>query len=357
MIRVFRIILGIAVFLVLFTPLGAESAAFPDPLPGEFVFYRDHTWKEPAWTGFLRYDESTYAGMLLIPSSGTRVSILFRGEVSGDEFVLTGQKIITKITNDDVPAVNYLMRLIESLHVWKAAASRSGIVSPDSDRSPLLPARVRTVQTSDMFGGDINLTHAAEIPVFGLYSLASSDEKPLLVLERHGMIRPGHDTDFFAFEPKAPAKSGKNVVLEKNPVRQEFLVDGLRVPLDGQWSAVAENTFFLGDTAMLVIDSVDTAQAGIPADTLYLDLVRFFSRSTRTVWADPGKTRGTGTAERFLVENVFFDSETGLSNRDIKLCLPGAGGSRVQIISLTVGEVAYKANQAYFDALLSGISK
>ncbi len=343
--------------LCVFVPLAAENVVFPEPRPGEFVFYRDYTWKKPAWTGFLHYDESTYAGMVLIPSSGTKVSILFRGEVSGDEFILTGQKIITKITNDDVPAVNYLMRLIESQHTWKTAAIQSVTTEPDSDRSPLLPPRLLTEQTSDMFGGEISLVHAAEIPVFGMHSLHSSGGNPLLVLERHGMIRPGHDSDFFGFEPDASTKRGKKVVLEKNPDRQDFVVDGVRLPLDEQWSAVAENTFFMSDTAMLVVDSLDTAQAGIPAENLYLDLVRFFSRSTRTVWADPDKTSLSGTPERFCVQNVFFDSESGLTNRDIKICIPEADGSRVQVVSVTIGNDAYKANKAYFDDLLSRISK
>ena len=343
--------------LCLLPPLSIQAESFPEPLPGEFVFYRDYSWKEAAWTGFLRYDETTYAGMVLIPSSGTKVSILFRGEVSGDQFILTGQKIVTKITNDDVPAVNYLMRLIESMHVWKAAASRSSHAEPASTRSPLLPPRLLSSQDSEMFGGEIHLVHAAEIPVFALHSLHSSDGNPLLVLERHGMIRPGMDTDFFGFEPKARKKPGKDVVLERNATRQDFTVDGIRLPLDGQWSAVAENTFFLGDNAMLIVDTLDPVLAGMSTTTLYLDMLRFFSRSTRIVWADPDKTVMSGTPKRFRIYNVFFDSETGLSNRDVKLCIPESDGKRVQIISLTVGETVYQANQDYFESILSGVSK
>ena len=67
-----------AVFLAVL-PLSAEPAVFPESLSGEFVFYRDYSWKEPTWTGFLKYDESTYAGMVVTPSTGTKVSILFKG--------------------------------------------------------------------------------------------------------------------------------------------------------------------------------------------------------------------------------------------------------------------------------------
>lgn len=345
------------VFLCAFVPLAAENAVFPEPVPGEFVVYRDYTWKAPTWTGFLRYDETTYAALLVTPSTGTRVAILFRGEPLEDAFVLTGQKIISKNSNDDVPAINYLMRLVEDLYKWKAVAHKTGIPESLPSRSRLLPPRLVSKTNAHMFGGDVRLVHAAEVPVFALHSIENAAGKKLLELERSGMIRSGSDADFFGFEPGAEEKEGKKVTLKKKPVVTEFLVDGRTLMLDEQWAAVAENTFFLGDTAMLVIDTLDTGFAGIPASGLPLYLLRFFSQSTRNVWADPDKSVVSGNEKVFQIENIFFDADTGLYNHDFKVCIPAADRKTVLVMSLTVGEGAYQKHREYFDKLLSSLSK
>lgn len=258
-----KILFFLALLFLFSMPIVAQGQPFPESLPGEFVFYRDYSWKAPTWTGFLRYDESTYAGMMITPSTGTNVSILFRGEASSGAFVLTGQKIISKITNDDVSAVNYLMKLIADMYSWNAEAQRNGTAVTNPERSPLLPPQVSSSCEASMFGGEVQLIHAAEIPVFALYSLYSPDGKPQLVLERSGMIQGGNDADFFAFEPASGPKQGKSFTPKANSAAQKYQGEGITLLLDDQWAAVAENTFFLGDTAMIVIDTLDTARAKI----------------------------------------------------------------------------------------------
>lgn len=352
-----RVLAFIAVIFLIALPLVGESNSFLDPLPGEFVFYRDYSWKAPTWTGFLRYDDSTYAGMLITPSTGTNVSILFRGETSSGAFVLTGQKIISKITNDDVPAVNYLMKLIADMHSWKAVANTKGIPLDNPERSSLLPSQVSTTCEASMFGGEVQLIHAAEIPVFALLSLYSPDGKPQMVLERSGMIQDGKDADFFAFNPRAGAKESKTFTLKANSAAKEILGEDVRFSLDDQWIAVAENIFFLDDTAMLVVDTLDVVSIGIPEDNLPVFLVRYFSSSTRYIWASPEKTRVSGSGKRFRIDNVFYDAESGFRNYDIKLCIPESNKKSVCIVSMTVGETAYQENRAYFDAILSSVKK
>jgi len=345
-----------AVFLAVL-PLSAEPAVFPESLSGEFVFYRDYSWKEPTWTGFLKYDESTYAGMVVTPSTGTKVSILFKGDLSGAVFTLTGQKIISKITNDDVPAVNYLMRLLEDMHEWRAAAATTGKTVTVPARSDLLPPMLGTEASVEMFGGSIALVHAPEVGVFSLYSLTRSDETPVLVLERQGMVRPGYDTDFFDFKPGAAEKTERDTTSLNPSESHDFMEDGVHFSLDDQWEAVAENTFFLGSSAMFVIGTLTVPPAENPQGALPLLLLRNFSRSTRNVWADPARSAVSGTAGNFTVENVFFDTETGSYNRDFKLCFPSEDGTNVTVVSLTVAEDSYEANRPYFDGILGSVSR
>lgn len=347
----------IAIFFIIMFPLIAEANFFLDPLPGGFVFYRDYSWKAPTWTGFLRYDDSTYASMLITPSTGTNVSILFRGEADDGSFVLTGQKIISKITNNDVSAVNYLMQLITDMHSWKKLALTKGVPRDNPERSPLLPPHVSSSCEASMFGGEVQLIHAAEIPVFSLLSLHSPDGKPQLVLERSGMIQDGKDADFFAFKPGGGEKEANPFTLKTNSAAQEVVVEDVRLSLDDQWMAVAENIFFLGDTAMLAVDTLDTAHLTLTADRIPLFLVRYFSTSTRFVWALPEKTHVTGSEKCFRIDNVFYDAESGLRSYDIKLCIPESNKNSIFVVSLTVGEATYRENRAYFDAILSSVNR
>jgi len=120
--------------------------------------------------------------------------------------------------------------------------------------------------------------------------------------------------------------------------------------LDNQWTMVADNTFFLADTAVLIVDTTDFSSLNVSSDLLPLSLVRLFSFSNRFSSSIPSEMKVAGTLKKFRVDNLFYDSTTGTANRDIKICIPLAGG-KCSIVSLSVAEGAYQKNRAYFDSL------
>jgi len=336
---------------------GSASAAmssYPASISGDYVVYRDYTWKAPTWIGFLRYDDSTWGAFVITPSSGTNVSILFRSERVDGAMVLTGQNIISKITNADVGAVNYLMQLLPDLSSWRLAAAKDGntvVATKEAPRSELLPPAVSLSLTRAEFGGDITLTFAPEIPVFNLQSMAGSGGKAMLSLERYGRIQTGGDAAFFGFAPRPAAKSGPALAVPASRKTEARTVDGVTLSLDGQWTMIADNTFFLGNSAVIIVDTLDLALMQVPRENLSLSLVRLFSLSSGTAWSDPSALAVSGTAKRFRVENTFYDMESGTVNRDIKLCVPSSDGKKCTVVSLSVNETAYRANKAYFDSL------
>lgn len=377
-----RITLRFYLFLLIFAlfsgvaiaaPKAASSAKlmaqYPESLSGDFVVYRDYSWKSPTWIGFLRYDDSTWGAFVKTPSSGSDVRILFRTERSGGTLVLTGQNIISKISQGDVPAVNYLMQLLPDLAAWRYQAESEGIVlpaaqavsgaagSPLGKRSELLPPCVSLTRDRAEFGGAVALFFAPEVPVFNLAAMqgsgsgSDSGSGAMLALERAGRIQSGGDDAFFAFVPRGEPKPGASLTVPQARKTEKRSVDGIELSLDGQWTMVADNTFFLGNSAVIIVDTLDLALMQIPRDNLALSLVRLFSLSSGASWASPDALSMSGTAKRFRIENSIYDAVSGTMNRDVKLCVPSADGKRCAVATLSVNETAYRANKAYFDSI------
>ena len=338
-------------------PSGAPDAflRYQKPASGEFVLYRDRSWKQPTWVGFLMYDENTYGALLVTPASGTRVTILFRVVTADDRMILVGQKNILKPRQEDVPAVNYLMGLLPDIYSWRQAARKSAAANavPGEGRDPsgLLPPAFSTGHDIASFGGAVTLSWAPEVTVFNLHSIRQTGGTPMLTLERMGRISPDGGDEFFAFNPPGYPAAGVSLSVPADRTREAKTVDGVRLSLDDQWTMIADNTFFLGNAALLVVDTLDLRLLEISADDLPLSLARRFSASSGSVWADPAEFSITGTASRFRIAGLFRDAESGRLNRDVKLCIPSPDGHRCTVVSLSVSDTAYEANRSYFDSL------
>ena len=329
-------------------------ADYPPSNSGDYVVYRDYTWKEPTWVGFLYYDDSTWGAVVVTPSTGTNVSILFRVETTDGKMVLTGQNIISQITPDDVATVNYLMSLLPEMYTWRNSTEEEKAQRQTTNSSAeLLPASVRISRTVATFGGDVSFAYAPEIPVFNLHDITAADGAPVLELARLGRIQSGGESAFFSFTPMPKAKAGTTLALSTTRKSESRLIDGITLSLDDQWKMIADNTFFLGNAAMILVDTIDLNILHASPDNLPLTLVRFFSLSRTGSWSVPAAFSITGTRQRFRIINLFYDCDSGTLTRDIKTCIPSKDGKTCVVISLTVSETAYKANKDYFDGLLN----
>lgn len=345
-----------ATFLLL---ICCAALALPVYASGEYVVYRDKSWKNPTWIGFLYYDANTWGAFVKTPSTGSNVSVLFRTEESEGELILVGQKIISDITERDVSAVNYLMGLLPDLHAWHEQAfggqgspvSGSDASAPGSGaRSALLGPLIRLDRSTESFGGELTLYFASEIPVFSILSASVAKTGTILSLEKAGRVTTGDDRDFFGFTPRLSAKDAPAFVLAEKRAEQPRTIDGMTLNLDDQWTPLADNTFILGNTAVLIADTIDLAAAGI-SGSVPSALTRLFSSSSKASWILPEYTAVRGTPDKFVIENRVFDVTSQLVNRDIKVCMPSADGKSCRIISLTVSDAAWTGNESYFNSL------
>lgn len=335
------------------TSIVSTLASFPSCISGEYVVYRDYSWKEPTWIGFLYYDDSTWGAFAFTPSTSSRVSVLFRTEESEGSLVLTGQQVISKITPADVPTVNYLMSLLPDLYSWRNELSFpfSEVRLDTQGRSSILPKGLALFKTLPHFGGVVSIRFAPEVPVFNMVAMTGAGKKNVLELARSGRVGSSGDSAFFSFEPQGEIKTSSVFSSSSKLITETRLVDGVELHLDNQWTMLADNTFFLGNTAVIIVDTLDLCLMEIPVENLALSFVRMFSFSSPGAWADPSKLRVTGTKECIRIENLFFDVQSETLNRDIKKCIISPDGKKCTVISLSVSDASWENNAAYFNAL------
>ena len=132
---------------------------------GDYVIYRDYSWKAPTWIGFLYYNDETYGAFIRTDESekSRTVSILFSTKIEKGQLVLTGQQIISSLTPDDTLSVNYLMSLLPKLYELKSfPRTRSGKV----------PFGMTTERKRmEEFGGAVTLDFHSFIPLFHLKAI------------------------------------------------------------------------------------------------------------------------------------------------------------------------------------------
>jgi hypothetical protein len=274
--------------------------------------------------------------------------------------VLVGQKIISKITQEDVEAVNYLMGLLPDLYRWRAEAesgAKPSAIAAIGSRSALLPAEMVMSASVPLFGGDVSLVWIPEVPLFNLLGMYGKDGLSRLTLERAGRVQSGGDDVFFAFTPipegtgNAGFATGSTLPPLESKGIEKRVVDGVALSLDGRWTMIADNTYLMGNSAIIIVDTLDLALMQIPSDHLPLSLARLFSLSSGTSYLLPRSFSLSGTASAFRISNVAYDVQTGIFNRDIKYCVVSKDKKKCVVVSLTVNEAAYSANRPYFDVL------
>lgn len=310
---------------------------------GDYVIYRDYSWKEPTWIGFLYYNDETYGAFIRTGTheKGRTLSLLFSGKTEKRQFVLTGQKIMTPITPDDTVKVNYLMTVLPKLYERKTF--------PAAEKALFGEA---TVQGHiEEFGGAVQLGFRSFIPLFHLHTLKNTKTGTILELAEIGSIKGSGESLFYSYTPEEPKQTKNLFFLNKNAKKETVYVANIPLHLDSQWKKIADNSFLCGNTAFLTITTVTIPVVkDINPLSAQEQLLRFFTASSPYAKALSSYTTITGTKEVFTVEQYIYDTKTKKTSKDIKQCIKNKDSS-ITVISLTVDSAAYNAEKVYFDSI------
>ena len=312
-------------------------------LSGDYVIYRDYSWKAPTWIGCLYYNDQTYGAFIRTDDTENprTVSILFSGNIEKGKLSLTGQQIISSITPDDTFGVNYLMTLLPKLYELKTFPRDAKIVFGTT-----------TVRKQmEEFGGAVTLDFQSFVPLFHLKTITGAKKETILELTEIGSINGNGESVCYAYSTAKPKQGTNTFTLDKSAKKETITVSDVPLHLDSQWKKIADNSFLCGNTAFLTVSTVN-----LPADksgnTLSVpeQLLRLLSSSSPFAKTLLQYTTIQGTQTAFTLTQSIYDVESKQVSKDIKRCIKNKEGS-FTIISLTVNSHAYSAEQAYFNGL------
>lgn len=310
---------------------------------GDYVIYRDYSWKIPTWIGFLYYNDETYGAFIRTdePGNSRTVSILFSAQVEKGRLVLTGQQIISSITQDDTFGVNYLMELLPKLYEIKTF--------PRAGKAPFGTATVR--KQMEEFGGAVTLDFQSFLPLFHLKAITGAKKEPVLELTEIGSINGNGESVFYGYDPAEPQQNTNVFTVDKAAKKETVTVSGVQLHLDSQWKKIADNSFLCEDTAFLTVSTVNipSAENGNPL-SVPERLLRLLTASSPYAKTLLPYTTVEGKQTAFTLKQSVYDIESKKISKDIKRCIKNKDGS-FTIVSLTVNSAAYSAEQAYFNGL------
>ena len=164
---------------------------------GEYVYYRDYTFTDESYIGFLQYDAGTYAVRYYslgntsdkknpIPPKDIQILLTMKKDSAFVE--LTGEKIIGELGADDVDIVNYLHDL-----VYEFNARRKKMNGKDFSKSLV------STEIYEQFGGEVTMTYKGYIPLYSLDAIRNEKGDLLFQAVTIGTLLDSSDTSFADF--------------------------------------------------------------------------------------------------------------------------------------------------------------
>ena len=230
----------VSLFVIFVIAISAFSLpGFEENLPtesGEYVYYRDFTFAKETYIGFLYYSEDSI-GVRCFSDGNFDVTILFSLDKSKDYIELTGERIVTQVTQNEVEVVNYIHDMIYEL------ASRRKKVQNEflTLKEQTFPITKQFVVAQDFvqFGGQVQLVFDGSIPVFNLESITDFSGKKLLQAVTMGTLSDNADTSFEKFTGFEYSPLVKEVVKNKKLSRKEQkLFEETKQVYDSSWQKV-----------------------------------------------------------------------------------------------------------------------
>ena len=339
--------LVITLFSSLAFALPGVTSFLPD-ISGQYVYYKDTTFERESYTGFLFYNEGTYAIRYFAPMSKEKklpekdIRILFTLDTEKDYVELTGERIISAVTPDDTDLINYIHDILYEL------TSRR-------QKLPYFTDKTASRQEYEQFGGKVTIIFDALIPIFNLNSITTVDGKPAFTLITAGQLATSDDQTFFNFKGIPPIVTDKgHSFKQKKATTADFAYqsdDGTvqNLHLDSHWKQSMDNLWLLGDNAILAVDVI---KVPANAEKTYLPLlIRRMLLGTENSYPILGRLSVKTTANKTEISNVHYKPSTESVTQDFKVLTQLKNGN-LAFFTLTVFDGAYSKNKSYFQKII-----
>ncbi|MCR5289133.1 MAG: hypothetical protein K6E51_03985 [Treponema sp.] len=334
---------------------------------GEYVYYRDYSFNRESYTGFLYYDDGTYAARYYAPADFDQqlppkaIELLISIDPTASHIEMTGERIISAThTEEDNDIINYLHDMIYEL---TARRQKIGLLSPEQefipiDRSSFHDAGIIDEQEFLQFGGDVTLLFDYIVPLFNLRHISSSDGELQFELVTAGRLKSSQDTSFSNFtgipfplndqERKFILnKKAKEVVFSYSNKEPNSFIQSVR--LDTQWTASMEQMYMLDNYAYTALSSLS-----VPSEnrTLFFNsLLRKLLLSVEGSYCIWDTVKLEFSEQRIMISCQYYQNGSNAVTRDFKT-ITQLSDDMYGWFSLTVFDSVYRKNHTYFDAII-----
>ena len=341
----------------LFLPIRAFAlpgvTQFVPDSPGQFVYYRDHTFSRESYIGVIYYDDATYGFRYIappvadkkapLPALEMQVYITIDPERQNLEF--TGEKV------EPLPRSQQETDIINYIHdfAYEMTARRQLVEA--------LEEKIYDHQDYEQFGGEVDLEYDPIVPVFNLRKITNAENKTVLAVVTAGRLISSDDTSFtdFAGIPTKVADKARAFKSKKSaratPVSLES--EGYATQtftLDEQWEQRSPAVWTLGDAAMVTTTALNFPHNFSAVESLYF--LRTLLLGGDNSYPDWSTQKIEFVDSEIVLRQTFYDSENGSFKYDFKR-ITSLGKSAKAIFALTVFAGAYAPNRKYFDGIFS----
>lgn len=339
---------------------------------GDFVFYKDYTFKRESYVGFLMYDEGTYCARYFAPKNEEKpakeVKILFTVNTDKDFMELTGEKIISGREADDTEVINYLHDMIYELN---ARRIKAGSVAPkdvdfSDDDVPFLRQGKIVADEFMQFGGDVKVVYDYVVPLFNVKAVYDYSGDAKFEVATIGRLTSSDDNSFddfagfaelenFGKDAKKKSVAAKKIKVSKKDVVVNKTEDGQVIALDSGWSRSMDNLWMRGNDA--VISAIKVSKDFGMEEELQADLgfmLKQFLINASGVYRD-----WKSLFVDFDDEDIKFQSlvyQPGKVTRNFIIIESEDESDDCAIMTLSVFENVYKKNSKYFNEILDSYS-
>lgn len=339
---------------------------------GDFVFYKDYTFKRESYVGFLMYDEGTYCARYFAPKNEEKpakeVKILFTVNTDKDFMELTGEKIISGRQADDTEVINYLHDMIYELN---ARRIKAGSVAPkdvdfSDDDVPFLRQGKIVADEFMQFGGDVKVVYDYVVPLFNVKAVYDYSGDAKFEVATIGRLTSSNDNSFDDFagfaelenigkDAKKKSDVAKKIKVSKKDVVINKTEDGQVIALDSGWARSMDNLWLRGNDA--VISAIKVSKDFGAENELQADLgfmLKQFLINASSVYRD-----WKSLFVDFDDEDIKFQSlvyQPGKVTRNFVLIESEDESDDCAIMTLSVFENVYKKNSKYFNEILDSYS-
>lgn len=339
---------------------------------GDFVFYKDYTFKRESYVGFLMYDEGTYCARYFAPKNAEKpakdVKILFTVNTDKDFMELTGEKIISGREADDTEVINYLHDMIYELN---ARRIKAGSVAPkdvdfSDDDVPFLRQGKIVADEFMQFGGDVKVVYDYVVPLFNVKAVYDYSGDAKFEVATIGRLTSSDDNSFddfagfaelenFGKDAKKKSVAAKKIKVSKKDVVINKTEDGQVIALDSGWSRSMDNLWMRGNDA--VISAIKVSKDFGMEEELQADLgfmLKQFLINASGVYRD-----WKSLFVDFDDEDIKFQSlvyQPGKVTRNFIIIESEDEADDCAIMTLSVFENVYKKNSKYFNEILDSYS-